>query len=78
MKKLTCDEFISLIEGKIIGVEPHTGAGIKVSPNRAIAWFQETVDSGGTGFVGVSLGYVWLGSERYQWKETYKVGGFDE
>lgn len=78
MKQLTRDEFASLIKGKIIVVEPHTGAAIRVSPNRAVAWFLETVNSGKVGYVGVFSGCVWIGDQRYRWKETYKVGGFSE
>jgi hypothetical protein len=75
MKKLTCDEFINLIGGKIIGVEPHTGAAIRVSPNRAVAWFNETVDAGAVGYVGQCVGYVFLGVKKDDWNEAYQVGG---
>lgn len=78
MKKLTKDEFISLIEGKIIGVKPPTGFAVRVSLNRATAWFNETVDSGGIGYVGQCDGHVFLGAGKDDWDETYQVGDSDE
>lgn len=78
MKQLARDKFISLIEGKIIGVKPVTGVGVRVSPNRAVAWFNETVANGYVGYVGVSENFVWIGASMWEMDEMYQVGDSNE